>query len=187
MPNWVFNTITITGNKDSLKRFMADAEKHDDEYYLSSWMPTPETFTKYDTANHPNGEKLKVGENWYDGLGDHNQTITEELIEEFKRATEEQREKYGVVGWYDYYVKTFGCKWDCEVNVIRCTDDEIMLTTDTPWRAPEKWLTKLSERYKDLTFGLHSEYEDGFWWIGEYTNGQEHELESGEDECEEED
>ena len=197
MPNWTYNTIRVEGSKDSLTKFMTDGlanahkpEKEGDnpQLSLSSWIPTPETFKKYDTTNHPDGKGLKVGEKWWDGLGDHgDKVVTEELIEEFKRATEEQREKYGVVGWYDYYVKTFGCKWDCEVNVIRCNDDEIMLTTDTPWRAPEKWLIKLSERYKDLTFGLHSEYEDGFWWIGEYTNGQEHELESGEDKCEEED
>ena len=186
MPNWTFNTITITGNKDAIKKFKADAVKHKDgTLSLSSWIPTPETFIKYDTTNHPDGEGLNVGENWYDGLGDHGQTVTEELIEEFKQATKEQKEKYGVVGWYDYNVKTFGCKWDSKVNMENDVPWEIILTADTPWSAPNNWLRTLSKNYPELTFKLHAVYEEGFWEDAEYHEGLEAELGSGEYEFEE--
>ena len=188
MPNWTFNTITIKGERKDLDKFMADGVREKDGgLYLSSWIPTPETFRKWDTTNHPNGEGLKVGDKWYDGLGDHDgQVVTEELIEEFKRATEEQREKYGVVGWYDYNVKTFGCKWDSEVNVELTTDEKITLYAETPWSAPERWLRTLSEKYPTLTFFLHAEYEEGYWEDMEFGEGLKAEKGSGDIDWEEE-
>ena len=189
MPNWTCNTITIEGSKDSLNKFIADAVERNPEcrdkedkpqYSLSSWIPTPETFRKWDTTNHPDGQGLKVGDKWYDGLGDHNQLVTEELIEEFKKATEEQREKYGVVGWYDYNRKTFGCKWDSEVFIDAVTDTEIRLSTDTPWSAPENWLRTISAKYPGLTFHLHAEYEEGFWEDLDFKEGRKAEIGNGE-------
>lgn len=197
MPNWTYNTIRVEGSKDSLTKFMTDGlanahkpEKEGDnpQLSLSSWIPTPETFLKYDTTNHPDGKGLKVGEKWWDGLGSHgDKVVTEELIEEFKQATKEQAEKYGVVGWYDYNVKTFGCKWDSEVRVENIGDTEINLSADTPWSAPEKWLRTISEKYPDLTFHLHADYEEGFWEDLDFNEGRKAEIDSGEYEFEEED
>ena len=197
MPNWTYNTIRVEGSKDSLTKFMTDGlanahkpEKEGDnpQLSLSSWIPTPETFLKYDTTNHPDGKGLKVGDKWWDGLGDHgDKVVTEELIEEFKRATEEQRTKYGVVGWYDYNVKTFGCKWDSEVRVDGINDTEINLSADTPWSAPDKWLLTISEKYPDLTFHLHADYEEGFWEDLDFQEGRRAEIDSGEYDWEEED
>ena len=196
MPNWTFNTTRVEGSKDSLTKFMTDGlanarkpEKEGDnpQLSLSSWIPTPETFQKYDTTNHPNGKGLKVGDKWWDGLGDHGgQLVTEELIEEFKQATKEQKEKYGVIGWYDYNVKTFGCKWDSEVNVESITDTEITLSADTPWCAPEKWLRTISKKYPDLTFHLHALYEEGFWEDFDFQEGLKDEIGSGEYDWDEE-
>ena len=195
MPNWTYNTIRVEGSKDSLTKFMTDGlanahkpEKEGDnpQLSLSSWIPTPETFKKYDTTNHPDGKGLKVGDKWWDGLGDHgDKVVTEELIEEFKRATEEQRTKYGVVGWYDYNVKTFGCKWDSEVRVENINDTEINLSADTPWSAPENWLRTISAKYPDLTFHLHALYEEGFWEDLDYKEGRKAEIGSGEYDWEE--
>jgi hypothetical protein len=183
MPNWTFNQIRITGEKAHLDKFMADAIRHEDNasgFSLSSWLPIPETFLKYDTTNHPYGEGLRIGEKWWDGLGDHgDQVVTKELIEEFKQATKEQREKYGVVGWYDYNLKTFGCKWDSEVIVDSVCDDEINLSADTPWSAPENWLRTISKNYPELVFNLHAIYEEGFWEEMNFHNGRKAELDSG--------
>lgn len=196
MPNWTYNTIRVEGSKDSLTKFMTDGlanahkpEKEGDnpQLSLSSWIPTPETFLKYDTTNHPDGKGLKVGEKWWDGLGPHgDKVVTEELIEEFKQATKEQAEKYGVIGWYDYNKMTFGCKWDSEVRVEHIGDTEINLSADTPWSAPEKWLRTISEKYPDLTFHLHAEYEEGFWEDLDFNEGRMAEIGSGEYDWDEE-
>lgn len=181
MPNWTYCNINIEGTKEDLNEFMSDAVRREDgTLALSSWIPTPETFEKYDTTNHPDGKGLKVGDKWWDGLGHHDdQTVTEELIEEFKKATAEQREKYGVVGWYDYNCLTFGCKWDCEVEVDDESDSLIILSTETPWTAPEAWLVALSKMYPRLRFGLHADYEEGFWEDTAFLGGTEAWLGTG--------
>lgn len=181
MPNWTFNTITVRGDKESLNKMMADAERNEQGgLNLSSWFPVPETFNKYDTTNHPDGEGLKVGEEWWDGLGRHDGVVTEELIQEFKDATREQREKYGVVGWYDYNHKMYGCKWNSELVVESESDTQIVLTADTPWSAPDAWLMRMSEKYPDLVFENHAEYEEGFWEDTVYEDGDGDQVGTGE-------
>ena len=183
MPNWTYNEIVVKGEKKNLDKFMNDAIRHEGEapLSLSSWLPIPETYLKYDTTNHPDGKGLKVGEKWWDGLGDHGgQLVTEELIEEFKKATAEQREKYEVVGWYDYNHKVFGCKWDSEVNVDYEGEEEIGLSADTPWTAPEAWLRTISKNYPELVFSVKSTYEEGFWEETYFCNGKKAEIDSGE-------
>ena len=182
MPNWTYNEIVVKGEKKNLDKFMADAIRHDGEapLSLSSWLPIPETFLKYDTTNHPNGEGLRIGEKWWDGLGDHgDEVVTEELIEEFKKATAEQREKYGVVGWYDYNLHTFGCKWDSEVIVESEGEEQIVLSSDTPWTAPETWFRTISKNYPELVFSVKSTYEEGFWEEADYQAGRKAEMGSG--------
>lgn len=181
MPNWTYNRIAVKGEKKNLDKFMSDAIRSEaGGLSLSSWLPIPETYIKYDTTNHPDGKGLEVGEEWYDGHGDHHQLVTEELIEEFKKATAEQREKYGVVGWYDYNLATFGCKWDSEVEVESEGEEEITLTADTPWSAPEQWLRTISAKYPELTFSLYAQYEEGFWEEMDFRNGRKAEIDSGE-------
>ena len=175
MPNWTYNTITITGEKEELAKMMNDAVKHDDgdgEIRFSSWFPIPETFLKYDTTNHPNGEGFEVGYGYRDGLGNSG-IATEELIAEYKRATKEQREKYGVVGWYDYNKKYFGCKWDCEVRVddTEQDDETLVLSVMTPWTDCGAFLLRMSARYPTLRFSNYAEYEDDGWQQTDYHNG----------------
>ena len=68
MPNWTDNKIIIKGPKDALEKFIADGKVkvgeervEDHDYAFSSWIPTPETFLKYDTTNHPSGNGLEIG------------------------------------------------------------------------------------------------------------------------------
>ena len=180
MPNWTYNNILIKGEKKNLDKFMNDAIRNEDgNLSLSSWLPIPETFEKYDTTNHPDGKGLEVGKrlrSWEDD----SPIVTEELIEEYKQATKEQKEQYGVVGWYDYNVKTFGCKWDSEVVLEKNTDTEIVLSAETPWSAPNNWLRTISKKYPELIFHLHADYEEGFWMDLEFTDGLEAEKGFGE-------
>lgn len=180
MPNWTFNTISVRGSKEDLNKMMNDAEMTDGVLNLSSWFPTPETFKKYDTTNHPDGKGLKVGEDWVDGLGVHEGKVTEELIEEFKQATKEQKEKYGVVGWYDYNCMMYGCKWDSEVEVRDRNDEEIVLYAETPWSEPNSWLLRMSAKYPTLEFDNHAEYEEGYWVDIKYIDGQSDTYAEGE-------
>ena len=188
MPNWTRNEITITGPKEVLDKLTADAVLNEKgEYEMSSWFPIPETYHKYDTTNHPNGERLVVGEEFHDGLGNSG-IATEELIEEYKQATKEQREKYGAVGWYDYNCKYFGCKWDMNFETFeRISDTAISINVETPWSAPAVFFMRLTKRYPEIELTVYSEYEDGPFERIVYRNGCMDLLDSGMQDWAEED
>lgn len=159
MPNWTNNRILVKGPKEVLDRMLAEGTTNSDgDHHFGSWFPIPEIFIKYDTTNHPNGAYLEVGRpiSWESGAP----IATEELIEEFKKATAEQKEKYGVVGWYDWNVDNYGCKWDCEFTPNRLGDNILEISVDTPWSAPKPFLIKMSKRYPELEFDLYAHYED---------------------------
>lgn len=187
MPNWTFNTITINGSKEDINKMLNDAVKNGEEKLtFSSWFPIPETFRKYDTTNHPNGRGLTLGEkvsHWEE----NSPIVTEELLAEYRRATNEQRDLYGVVGWYDYNCKFFGCKWDCEVEVCERNSDSLWLSSETPWSDPDKFLLRLSERYPTLSIHNHASFEEGYWEDNSYYNGRETEEDSGEERWDDED
>ena len=189
MPNWTYNTITINGNKQDIEKMLNDAVKNDEgKLTFASWFPVPETYNKYDTTNHPNGERLKVGEKLWTGLEELNGVIiTEELIDEYKRATKEQKELYGAVGWYDYNCKYYGCKWNCEVEIEEHSEESITLRTDTPWSDPVAFLSRLSERYPKLAIHNHADFEEGYWWDKSYFEGEEFIDGNGEDRWDDED
>ena len=160
MPNWTSNRIIIKGSAEALKLMLNDAViSKDGTYHFGSWFPIPETYLKYDTTNHPNGERLVVGKplSWEKD----SPLVTEELIEEFKKATQEQKEKYGVVGWYDWNVENYGCKWDSEFTPTYISENVIQINVDTPWSAPIPFLQKMSNRYPELEFQLFAHYEEG--------------------------
>ena len=183
MPNWTYNVITISGSKKSIDKLMNDSVRNEDwRLHLSSWFPVPETYKKYDTTNHPDGKGLRVGDKLWTGLAtpDTGDIITEELIEEYRKATREQNEKYGVVGWYDYNCKYFGCKWDSEVEIEEREDEQVVLRSDTPWTVPEMFLLRLSKRYPDLVIRDNADYEDGQWEILEWKYGRGELLDKGE-------
>jgi hypothetical protein len=204
MPNWTYNNIRVTGPKESLDTFRREGEAHPKHYEdgtehvaMSSWFPRPETYDKYDTTNHPNGERLVVGEHL--GWDKTGPIITEELIEEFKAATKEQWEKHGAIGWYDWDCKNYSCKWDMPVDVlefdegepipVELTETEGILVLDfkTPWSAPYKWLAKISKDYPDLLFTLAADYETGEWEIIEFRNGEDKLIKEGDYDNEEPD
>ena len=163
MPNWVFNQITIKGKTENIERFISDSNKNQNgKLSFSSWIPVPETFEKYDTTNYPNGEGLEVGKPF--PFENDGPVVTAELIEEYKAATKLQAEQYGVVGWYDYNLETYGCKWDSKL-VIESNDDEgLVLNCDTPWAAPTNFFITMSNRYPDLSFNMASDSpENGYY------------------------
>lgn len=171
MPNWTNNFITVKGPKEVLDKFIADGKANENgEYSFNSWIPIPETFIKYDTTNHPDGRGLEVGKKV--GWEEDSPIVTEELIEEYKQATKEQQEQYGVVGWYDWNCRNYGCKWDMTFDDFeRRSDTELYIKVDTPWSAPNTFLLTISERYPGLELVADSHYEEGEWEILRFSYG----------------
>ena len=143
MPNWCYNQGSISGTKDSIKKFIKDGLQVEtlpenmteiddllqnfEELSIGNWLPMPQIFSDFDTTNYP---------------------------DKFPDAVKEQMEKYGVVGWRDWRSKFYGCKWDCNFDNIQYTENwgESIITFyfDSPWSPPIAWFKNIQEKYPDL-------------------------------------
>ena len=168
MPNWVSNQITLVGKKEEITRLLNTALRNSiseecetlkgaydallhqakhivkndkgelvqkDGLRMSTFHPIPDTFLLYDTTNHP---------------------------DQFEDAAMEQMEQYGVVGWYDYNLKTFGVKWDCDIQIdsLKVKDDMAMLDIfiESPWDTPKGFIKCIKENYDlDIWFATADE------------------------------
>lgn len=160
MPNWVKNFVIITGKdndiqsmlntilvnsgeekcnnlQDAYDKVVASAKHNvlneesahivlENGLSFSSLFPIPESFLLYDTTNNP---------------------------DRFPEAVEGQQKDYGVVGWYNYNHKYFGCKWDCEL-ILTCLEADpdtgtatLRLECDTPWSPPVAFLESMKEKF----------------------------------------
>lgn len=90
-------------------------------------------------------------------------------VEGYYAAKVYQEETYGVVGWYDWHCKNFGCKWNCEFYNVETKEiggDQcvIYFKCDTPWNVPMEWLKTMQEENKEtLIFYCRSNEESGLW------------------------
>lgn len=115
---------------------------------MSTFLPIPDTFLEYDTEN-------------FQGV--------------FPDAEKEQMDTYGVVGWYRYNLKFFGCKWDSPLTDFQSewvSDDIFILSfaTTTPWSQPDGFLTRLDNMFPSLTF-YNCCLEEGRMFCGYYEIG----------------
>jgi hypothetical protein len=172
MPNWVENKVIISGTKnDMLKLFSkvlgkkasyaswedylnidAYTNENAKKMTMRSWLPMPKTFKEWDTTNNMDT---------FEWFSRDKNLPQEELHKEYekyvrgyKRACQYQRDKYGVVGWYDYNCLTLGCKWDAELkclSILEETKDTIIIafTLETAWSMPKPFLQHLT------TFGVN--------------------------------
>lgn len=164
MPNYVANRVVLVGSDENIKKVVEFVKSDYGVFDFNKIVPMPETFRKYDTTNYPNGKQLKVGQrvSWKED----SPIVTEELIEEYKQATREQAEKYGVVGWYDWSVKYWGTKWNaCDALV---TEGGVFFF-DTAWSAPIPVLTALSKLFPEVEIQFAFADEDCSFNTGEGT------------------
>ena len=198
MPNWVYNTMSLTETKKgALKEFINATLTMDgydvhvnsgqdwldkmnknqlcDNYkgiWLSTFIKRPKTYDLYDTTNYPNGERLDLGQMIH--IGEQEVIVTDEVIQSFKDATTEQLQKYGTVGWYDWNNKNYGCKWDTclteKTPEVNIVDgmESMKLFFDTPWAEPLPIYTFLLNNYPNLDLRIDV-YEEMGGFGGSYS------------------
>ncbi len=175
MPNWVYNNITITGNKKDLLAFAEKAsQQHEtlwksgdgtieselsDKSDLSFWnfiRPTEEELPYYF------GHKVKP-----EDVEDPNATAEERLA---KKLT------FSGADWYDWNVREWGTKWDAssvelETDLSALDDGpnrSILYRFETAWSIPEPIFRAMVEQHPELDFDFYSEEEQG--WGAQFTS-----------------
>lgn len=165
MPNWVYNSLTVTTNTEAggtVKDIAALVEQ----------VGKPFTVKQVD---------WKTGEK-----SDH-------MVHEpfsfwnIDRPEGEDLEKYdeslGASGafpfWYEWNNAHWGTKWDVSnVHFDSHGPDHKQYMFDTPWAPPIEVLTTLSEQHPNLHIELEWEEEQGFGGTFVFREGEAHETES---------
>jgi hypothetical protein len=155
MPNWCENTISISGNADSIKKLKefvgrplnVDGEEVKEPLYsLANIMPS--------TPDAP------------------------PILGEASKST-------GHEDWYHNNINTWGTKWDVFGNVYMNNykegDEFISYSFDSAWSPPSPTTERLSETFPELTIE-HKYSEPGcdFWGIEIYKAGEMISEEGGE-------
>ena len=168
MPNWVYNSVSIRGDKASLIAFRDKASKlspngiaedgsltydQTDTNVISFWnFVEPTNKTAYFEAAH--GTKPEGYEAW---------DLDAKMAYDLSFKTD---------GWYDWNVREWGTKWDaCDSNFDDHTEEKapsLYYSFNTAWSIPEPAFTAMVRQHPELDFDFESEEEQG--WGASYTS-----------------
>jgi hypothetical protein len=157
MPNWVSNSVRVTGNKEELKRF---AEQAGRSYKQKRGELTPDG-VKYFWADDEVNEHLSF---WNFVRPD------ESILDEYWGAERQdlslaEKLQHKTNHWYDWNVRNWGCKWDATDVCFEDWDGELAYDFETPWGFPYEAIKAMVEQYPTLTFSVRFLEEQG--WGGE--------------------
>lgn len=140
-------------------------------------------FNEFSLVSGLGGDKVeKIVKDYANALYDE--------VTAYKKATKHQKEKYGVVGWYDWSYANYGVKWNADFSEF-CIDeinDEYLFKfyCETAWNVPNEFLIKLREMYPNLRFAVRT-YEEqpafnGYFNVDDDCWIENHEYSGWEDE-----
>jgi hypothetical protein len=193
MPNWVFNSLVVSGEQSELDKmveqlnqpfvkhfpehkfekgeivWVAD-EQHYDNPVFAFWNIVKPTDLEayYDTDVHKGSKNIKKDD---DGKMDG-----ESFMQEFVRSMKEDQD------WYHWNCRNWGTKWDVGVpNGQEYSDTQITLNDDgsvmyhfqTAWSPVGEVLMKLSEQYPTLEFDYEYEEEQGWGGACTFLGGED--------------
>jgi hypothetical protein len=167
MPNWVFNSMSVSGTKEDLIAFRDKASK------LTPHGITEDGVLEYKDDNaselsfwnfiEPEDKSAYFGASEYKPEGYDKLTKEEQLAVALKHESN---------GWYDWNVREWGCKWDAsDVSLTDSTDEKaacLNYNFQTPWSIPEPSFTAMVRQHPELNFDFESEEEQG--WGASYTS-----------------
>jgi len=177
MPNWVSTTMYIDGkDSDKLLSIFRDCADNNKTVF-DEFVPRPKTYSDYDTTNYStykdNGWRnlLEVGRPLPEqgSVRTRSGKVTKQYWRDFRKAEKEQKEKYGVVGWYDWNCKYWGTKWDASDLYVSPHDNHVDFMT--AWSFPEPILEMIAKNYDVVIDGMFEE-EGNFHGNFQVHNGQ---------------
>jgi len=146
VPNWVYNTVKITGSESELAKFRKQAS----EPYESRHQRT-----KYN--EHTKQWELVAGGEIVEGDLLFWNFIKPDNLDEYYEGS----------NWYDWNVDNWGTKWEAGSTEQYYGDGALMYQFETAWSPPEQVLTEIVRQYPGLTFDIKCVEEQG--WGVEYS------------------
>lgn len=161
MPNWVNNTIVISGSESDVEALKKQ---------LGATIQVPAVEYVQDSDG-----KLVLDEN-KDIVKRPIQSTTEEPVFAFwniVRPSKDEFESYQDQGWYHWNIAHWGTKWDSagDVEVIDDSPGQWHISFSTAWSPPSEALIELSKQFPEVQ--VHNEWleEQGFGAEEVYSDG----------------
>ena len=137
MPNWCYNRIDVYGEEDTvdqIKEIHNIFENYDDPF--NQIFPIP------DFKNIPNEQgEIPVLKQEFNKDG--------KLIWETYNFPDGKNDDR----WYHWCIQNWGTKWEADVTGFEVLDyDTLEIEFQTAWSPPEGVVTKLREKFPELTF-----------------------------------
>ena len=145
MPNWCYNSLCVSGNKEILADFvsktlvpcnMSSEEEYDESHRF--------TFN----ILHPLPKALE-------GNTSPLRKLEGEDDEQFKERMAENIRLYGAEDWYRWQIDNWGTKWDAKDTIVEQLDEtNFNVRFNTAWSPPIDWFEKVIPMYPQLEFDL---------------------------------
>ena len=170
MPNWCYNRMNVTGDRDSLVKLTeAIARKHDSslaettmgveqvDYDLSVLFPIP--------------DELRITAMFFSTKTDDPEY--QELLKKY----EANKEKYGYTTWYDWAIENWGTKWSPRIEEWTINDfpngSEIYAYYETAWSPADGLIREVSKQFPTLLFTVSSDEEGrSFSCVSAFSKGE---------------
>lgn len=153
MPNWVSNSVRVTGSREDLRSFAEQAgrtykRKHQDITPDGVVWVDDESNEKLSFWNFVKPEDSILDEYW----GNERQGLS--LGEQLEHKTNH---------WYDWNIRNWDCKWDAnDVHFENWGGNELAYDFETPWGAPIAVYREMAAQYPTLVFNIRFVEEQGW-------------------------
>ena len=172
MPNWVWTSMTITGQKEDLEEFQQKASQSFTAYYKGAVVERVDG-TKYFDAEIAKTELIEkvisfmnfvtpVDLDAYYGASDYKPQGYDAMSTEERMAYSMQ---FASDGWYDWNVRNWGTKWDTHNPEIVNNDlssGSLVYRFDTAWSPAEGAFRAMVSQHPQLLFDFYNEEEQGW-------------------------
>jgi hypothetical protein len=178
MPNWVYNTITVSGKTEEVKKFVEKAktpyQTFHEGYGENAGKILEETRTgeiMFWNFKKPENTQAYFGKSDYKPEGYDKLSMEEQLAISMQFKSE---------GWYDFNNREWGTKWDaCNSQMFNEHYHEdgtatVQYSFDTAWSPATGAFEAMVQQHPELHFEFYCEEEQG--WGVEFESSDEGEL-----------
>ena len=182
MPNWVFNSLVVSGDSVSLDKMREQLNqpitKHFTDHKWNEETKTLEEFPSQQVYSNPVFAFWNViaPTNLDAYYGNETEKVSlDNFKEDFDNALAKDE------SWYWWNVRNWGTKWDVAVSddnqypdtTLEVTEEgALMYHFNTAWSPVEEVISRLSEMYPSLDFDYEFEEEQGWGGSIMFRNGE---------------
>lgn len=166
MPNHVLNLVTISGDKETIKK-VKDQIIVDGEFSFDHIVKEPKEITEMEEHSDLDNavEYLKAS------TEEEREKVKEKIlkcrsVDYFNKILAQGKqallneEKYGARSWYPWRLKNWGTKWDCYEVTYTASETSISLTFQTAWSTPFEVMQALAKQFPTVEIDIEFADED---------------------------